>query len=154
MKKFKLKMIEGTKLFVTRVRIVLNEEDNENGMGMETGHYNVLGFRLFYKLNENEYLDVKEFFDRKNEDHKENQLVYHILSERLKNHELFIQNPKPFYTYAHCVRVLERPEDVKEYADFVADYFNKHMHDEKKWFAAKDYVHKVHHKNDETIFMK
>lgn len=156
MKKLNLKMMDGTKLFVTRVRIVLEKEDNENGLGMETGHYNALGFRLFYKLNEKEYLDVKEFFDRKNKNvsRAENQLIYPIRTENLEQHSLFIQEPKPFYTYAHCVRVLEKPEDVKEYADFVAEYFNKYMHNERKWFAAKDFVHKVHHKNDEIIFMK
>ncbi len=138
----KIKMLDGGNLFVTRVRVVLHGEDHEKGTGMETGHYNVLGFRLFYKLNDNEYLDIK--------DNK----VYPILSEKLKEHDLFIFNPKPFWVYAHSLRIKERPQDVKEYADFVAEYFNAHMHDEKKWYAAKDFVHKVHHKNDEVIFVK
>lgn len=138
----KIKMVDGGNLFVTRVRVVLHEENPAEGTGMETAHYNQLGYRLFYKLNEKEYVDIK--------DNK----VYPVLSETLKEHELFVFDPKPFWVYAHSLRIKERIEDVKEYADFVADYFNKHMHDQKKWYAAKDFVHKVHHKNDEIIFAK
>lgn len=138
----KLKMLDGGNLFVTRVRVVVHEEDNELGLGMETGHYNQLGYRLFYKLNDNEYLDILS------------NRTYPVINGGLKEHELFIQDPKPFWVYAHSLRVKERPEDVKLYADYVSLYFNQNMHNEKKWYAAKDFVHKVHHRNDEVIFGK
>ncbi len=138
----KQKLLDGGNLFVTRVRVVLHEENAEQGTGLETAHYNKLGFRLFYKLNDSEYLDI---LDGK---------TYPVLSESLKEHDLFVFNPKPFWVYAHSLRIKERPEDVKEYAAFVAKYFNENMHNEKKWYAAKDFVHKVHHKNDEIIFAK
>jgi len=126
--------IDGGDLFVARVRVVL-ENDNETG-ARRTAHYNNLGYRLFFKKNEKIYIDVLTG----------NQ--FPILTENLQVHQMFILDPKPFWVYAHSLRMKERPEDVKEIAKYVSIHFNAHLHNEKKWFEAKDELHRIHHKND------
>lgn len=127
-------LINGGDLFIARVRVVL---DNDPITGdRRTAHYNNLGYRLFLKKNEKIYIDVLTG------------KPFPVLTESLGVHDFFILDPKPFWVYAHSLRMKERPEDVKEIAQFVAEHFNKNMHNEKKWSEAKDKLHKIHHKND------
>ena len=135
----KEKLIDGGKLFVARVRVVL-DDDKITG-DRRTAHYNTLGYRLFIQKNENNYIDVLSG------------KVFPVINERLKEHDLFIVEPKPFWVYANSLRIKEKSEHVKEYAEFVAIYFNKFKHDTKKFKDAKKFVHEVHHQNEENTLI-
>lgn len=128
------KFIEAGKLFVTRVRVVL-ENDPITG-AMRTAHCNDIGYRLFYKKNDNTYIDI--LTGKK----------YPVLSEKLQIRDLFLLNPKPFWVYAHSLREKERIEDIMEIARYVNIHFNANLHNEKKWKETKDVLHKIHHRND------
>lgn len=126
--------IDGGDLYVARVRIVL-EDDKETGF-RRTAHYNQLGYRLFFKKNEKTYIDILTG------------KAFSIFTENLNVHQMFILDPKPFWVYAHSLRMKERPKDVKEIAEFVSVHFNTHLHNEEKWKETKDVLHNIHHKND------
>lgn len=133
----KKKLINGGDLYVARARVIL-ENDKITGF-RRTAHENTIGYRLFLKKNDRVFIDILTGH------------LYPILTENLKEHDLFILDPKPFWTYAHCLRTKERIEDVMEIAEYVAIHFNAHLHNSKKWFEAKDMLHKIHHKNDDEL---
>ncbi|MBE5746375.1 MAG: hypothetical protein E7359_03710 [Clostridiales bacterium] len=126
--------IDGGDLFVARVRVVL-EDDIETG-ARRTAHYNALGYRLFLRKDDKHFIDILTGD------------IFPLFSDNIKVHQLYILDPKPFWTYAHSLRMKEKVEDVIEIAKYVSDHFNAYMHDEKKWKEAKDQLHKIHHKND------
>lgn len=131
------KLIDGGDLFVARVRVVL-ENDLITGF-RRTAHENNIGYRLLFKKNEKVYIDILTG------------RPYPVLTENLKEHDLFILDPKPFWIYAHSLRAKERIEDVKEIAEYVAIHFNANLHNPKKWKETKDVLHKIHHKNDDQL---
>lgn len=128
----KEKTVEGTRLYVTRIRCVIKN----NGSSFETGHYNNMGYRLLYKKNDREYIDILTGN------------VIPLFRDNLKTGELFISDPIPLYHYAKSLRIAERPEAVVKYANFVSEHFNKYIRNESRWYEIKDYIHKVHHEND------
>ena len=129
--------IDGGDLFVTRVRVVL-ENDPITGY-RRTAHENNIGYRLFFKKNEKIYIDILSG------------KAYPVLTENLKEHELFILDPKPFWNYASNLRAKEKIGDVKEIAKYVTIHFNKYMHNQEKWYEVKKELHKIHHKNDDDL---
>jgi len=132
------KFIEGGDLFVTRVRVVL-ENDKITGY-RRTAHENTIGYRLFFKKNETTYIDILTG------------RAYPVLTENLAEHDLFILDPKPFWQYAGNLRAQEKIEDVLEIAKYVAIHFNTHLHNQEKWKEAEKELHKIHHKDDELTF--
>ena len=127
-------MLDGTKLFVARVRIVL--KNNRESGTRETAHYNKLGYRLFLQKNDKTYIDILT------------RDQFPVLRDDMEEHSFFILDPKPFYYYASNLRIKEKAEDIIYYAKFVANYFNKNLHNESKWFDSSKYVHQIHHRND------
>lgn len=127
------KLVEGTRLFVTRIRCVIRN----NGTSFETGHYNVMGYRLLYKKNDREYIDILTG------------KAIPLFSDHLKTGDLFIADPIPLHHYARSLRIEETTEAVAKYAQYVSEHFNKYIRNESKWYEIKDYIHKVHHEKDD-----
>ena len=129
------KTIDSTKLYVARVRNIISNDNTS----IEMGHYNSIGYRLFYKKNDREYVDIL------------NNIKYPTFSDRLKTGTLFVLNPEPLFHYARSLRIEEDIQNVVKYAKYVDKNFNLYMHNKSKWYAVKDYIHSVHHKDDEQV---
>ena len=121
--------IDSTRLYVACVRAITQND----GESLVMKKYNNIGYRVFYKKNEKEYVDIVT------------KKTYPAFNDSLKLGTLFVLNPEPFFHYAHSIRVREELSDVKKYAEYANDFFNKNPKNKSKWIEVKDYVHAVHH---------
>ena len=72
------------------------------------------------------------------------------LTENVKVGDIVLEKVRPLYRYAKSLRINEDMEDVKIYATFVKDFFNKdeYLKDHSNFYNINEIVRKCHNKNN------
>ena len=132
---------QAKRLFIAKVQSVLNVQKDELDVTACKIVESSYGYRLLYKRNENEYVDILS-----------DNVVKNLDNLTIEQNDLIVieEDIRPLYRYAKSLRICEFKKNVEIYADYISKFFNKKSFNanHENFYKVNDLVRECHKNGD------